>query len=205
MGFAVPLRSAAKPIAAQPVLNFGCFPTAHFLTIPERHAKGKGFSQSRPSLWTPILRSLFSRLIPNRARSRLRRGRCPHRPVGAVSGLLVFSASAGVMPSGGLFFPLVRKEEEERHAKGKGFLQSRPSLWNPFLRGLFSSRALRCRARCLAPLGPRNRGAAGSVRGWPARRISLWIRGNNPTCHSERSEESCRKLALDSSSLRSSE
>ena len=55
----------------------------------------------------------------------------------------VFTASAGVTPSGGLFFPLVRKEEEERHAKGKGFLQSRPSLWNPILRGLFFRRALR--------------------------------------------------------------
>jgi len=48
-----------------------------------------------------------------------------------------------VTPSGGLFFPLVRKEEEERHAKGKGFSQSRPSLWNPFLRGLFSRRVQR--------------------------------------------------------------
>ena len=113
----------------------------------------------------------------------------------------VFSASAGVTSSGGLFFSLVRKEEEERHAKGKGFLQSRPSLWNPILRGLFTRRALRCRARCLAPLGPRNRGAAGNVGGGPAQRISLWIRGNNPTCHSERSEESCCKLALDSSWL----
>jgi len=52
-------------------------------------------------------------------------------------------AKSLVVPSGGLFFPLVRKEEEERHAKGKGFLQSRPSLWNPFLRRLFSSSVLR--------------------------------------------------------------
>jgi len=112
-----------------------------------------------------------------------------------------FSAPAGETPSGGLFFPLVRKEEEERHAKGKCFLQSRPSLWNPFLRRLFTRRALRCRARCLAPLGPRNRGAVGNVGGRPAWRIGLLKRRNNPTCHSERSEESCRKLALDPSSL----
>ena len=31
-------------------------------------------------------------------------------------------------PSGGRFFPFVRKESEERHVKGKGFSQSRPSL-----------------------------------------------------------------------------
>ena len=78
-------------------------------------------------------------------------------------GLLFFQPPLGVTPSGGLFFPLVRKEEEERHAKGKGFLQSRPSLWNPILRGLFSRRILRCRARSLAPRGPRSRGAAGNV------------------------------------------
>jgi hypothetical protein len=41
-----------------------------------------------------------------------------------------------VRPSGGRFFPFVRKESEERHAKGKGFAQSRPSLWNPILRNL---------------------------------------------------------------------
>gem|GEM_PF-4816485 len=127
---------------------------------------------------------------------RIRRGRCPRRPVRAVFGLPVFSAAAGVTPSGGLFFPLVRKEEEERHAKGKGFLQSRPSLWNPILRSLFASRALRCRARCLAPLGPRNRGAAGNVGGRPAWNLGLLIRGNHPICHSERSEESGCKLAL---------
>jgi hypothetical protein len=47
-----------------------------------------------------------------------------------------------VRPSGGRFFPLVRKESEERHAKGKGFLQSRPSLWNPILRNWEAARAL---------------------------------------------------------------
>jgi hypothetical protein len=47
-----------------------------------------------------------------------------------------------VRPSGGRFFPLVRKESEERHAKGKGFAQSRPSLWNPILRNLRAALAL---------------------------------------------------------------
>ena len=47
-----------------------------------------------------------------------------------------------VHPSGGRFFPLVRKESEERHANGKGFLQSRPSLWNPILRNLRAALAL---------------------------------------------------------------
>jgi hypothetical protein len=36
----------------------------------------------------------------------------------------------------------VRKESEERHANGKGFAQSRPSLWNPILRNLRAAFAL---------------------------------------------------------------
>jgi len=52
-----------------------------------------------------------------------------------------------VRPSGGRFFPLVRKESEERHAKGKGFAQSRPSLWNPILRNLRAVFALRITVR----------------------------------------------------------
>ena len=47
------------------------------------------------------------------ARYRARRGRCPHRPGCAVFGLLFFRFF-WVAPSGGLFFPLVRKEEEEK-------------------------------------------------------------------------------------------
>jgi hypothetical protein len=52
-----------------------------------------------------------------------------------------------VRPSGGRFFPLVRKESEERHAKGKGFAQSRPSLWNPILRNLRAAFALQITVR----------------------------------------------------------
>ena len=52
-----------------------------------------------------------------------------------------------VRPSGGRFFPLVRKESEERHAKGKGFLQSRPSLWNPILRNWQAALALQITVR----------------------------------------------------------
>jgi hypothetical protein len=82
-------------------------------------------------------------------------GRISHRPVGngldrsAGFGWVSFSGAGAasrpggsgggrqlVRPSGGRFFPLVRKESEERHANGKGFLQSRPSLWIPILRNL---------------------------------------------------------------------
>jgi hypothetical protein len=52
-----------------------------------------------------------------------------------------------VRPSGGRFFPFVRKESEERHAKGKGFAQSRPSLWNPILRNLQAAFALQITVR----------------------------------------------------------
>jgi hypothetical protein len=52
-----------------------------------------------------------------------------------------------VRPSGGRFFPLVRKESEERHANGKGFAQRRPSLWIPILRNLRAVFALKITVR----------------------------------------------------------
>jgi peptide chain release factor 1 len=74
--------------------------------------------------------------VQNRAKcmqmlaSKLRAGACPRRDL---LGGIVFPCRGGgppglpggicrlVHPSGGRFFPFVRKESEERHAKGKGF------------------------------------------------------------------------------------
>ena len=135
------------------------------------------------------------------ARRRVRKGRCPHWPACAVTGLFVFSASAGERPPGASSFRSCGKKRKKGTPKGRAFYKAALPFGILSSEDCFPAAPYGCCARCLALLGPRNRGAAGNVGGWPAWRIGLWIRENRPTCHSERSEESHYGLALDSSSL----
>ena len=112
-----------------------------------------------------------------------------------------FSLRWGLRPPGASSFRSCGKKRKKGTPKGRAFYKAALPFGILSSEVCFLAASNGCRARCLALLGPRNRGAAGNVGGRPTKRIGLWIRGNNPTCHSERSEESCCKFALDSSSL----
>jgi hypothetical protein len=113
----------------------GACPRRDISEPPNRCTVGNGLDRSAV-LHTPIRCSVGADIIRPRDTASFSPAGAAGRP-GWPGGIRWL-----VHPSGGRFFPLVRKESEERHAKGKGFSQSRPSLWNPILRNLRAAFAL---------------------------------------------------------------
>ena len=138
------------------------------------------------------------------ARRRVRKGRCPHWPACAVTGLFVFSASAGERPPGASSFRSCGKKRKKGTPKGRAFYKAALPFGIPSSEDCFPA-APYAAVRAASLRSARAIAVRRGMSEGPAWRIGLWICGNNPTCHSERSEESRCKFALDSSSLRSSE